>query len=136
MNDGSARDADIEILPGTTRLVSAGAALPGFCAKLPRHSKIGECVHRRISKQEYATTVPPISTVRPAALDVFLTPETQATVPAVACLYANCGFIDEFHVGILRVKTKNPALAGFSGNDLQERGPPRDIRPLGRAPTN
>jgi hypothetical protein len=55
-----------------------------------------------------------ITAIGPAPFHVFLAPETQAAVATIACLYADCRFIDEFHSGILTVDTKNPARGGAS----------------------
>ena len=53
-----------------------------------------------------------VTTVGPAALDVFLTPETQATVTSIAGDDAYRGFINEFHGSAAARDTKNPAGAG------------------------
>jgi hypothetical protein len=51
-----------------------------------------------------------IATVGPTSFDVFLAPETQAAVATIACLHADCRFIDEFHCFSLK---KTPHTAGL-----------------------
>ena len=62
-----------------------------------------------------------ITAIGPAALNEFLTAETQATVTTVARKYADSCFVDEFHGWILvdnHSNTKNPAGAGFLNKSL------------------
>ena len=114
MYDRAAGNHYVEVIARPAGFIPARTALPGLGLELPRHAEIGQCIHRWFGNQVHAAAVTAIATVRPAPFHVFLAAETQAAVATVAGYYANCGFIDEFHDGILSVKTKNPARGGVS----------------------
>jgi hypothetical protein len=110
VHDRATRNHNVEILARLAGLVAPGATLPAFRAKLASDSKIRERVQRGLGNQVNAAAVAAVATIGPASLDVFLTAKTQATVAAIACQYANCRFVDEFHCFCLK---KTPLAAGL-----------------------
>jgi hypothetical protein len=118
MDNRTARNMDIEIVTGATGLVSAFATVPALCAIPSRNSKVDQRIDGRIRDKIDAAAIPPVTTIRPASLDIFFTTETKATMTTVACLNPNCRLVYEFNINSVAAKKKNPALSGVSKMNL------------------
>jgi hypothetical protein len=97
VHDCAAGNLDLEITTGPAGLVTSGTTLPAFGPEFSRDAKVRQGVHGGVGHQVDATAMAAITTVGSASLDELLTSETQAAVPAIACLGANSCFVDEFH---------------------------------------
>ena len=91
------RHADDLVLAGLACHLPAHAALPALRAKYALVAKVDQGVEALVRDEPDAAAVAAVAAVRPAERDGFLATETHATVAAVAGMYGNFGFVDEFH---------------------------------------
>ena len=121
-DDRAAWNLHVQIIARLACLVATGTGLSAFRTELPRHTKIGERIHGRVCDHVNTAAVTAIAAVGSALFNVFFTAKTQAAVPAIACLYADCRFIDEFHCLSLQ---KTPRAAGFFSSQERHMGTKR-----------
>ena len=71
--------------------------------RIPKRYRLGEenmgfvYIMQNFQGERLVASVAAVAAIRPASLDVFFTSEAQAAVAAIACLYADSRFVDEFH---------------------------------------
>jgi hypothetical protein len=108
------RHHDLKVISGFARHIAAGATLPDFCFEPSGDTKIGQRIERRVGHKVDTATMTTVTTVRTTSGYVFFATEAQGTVAAIARLYTDCRFVDEFHC--LTLIRKTPQQRGFSND--------------------
>ncbi len=128
VNNRAARHHDIKIFTRVARPVLTGSADTALCFEFARHPEVRESIQGSIGNQVNAATVAAVAAIRPASFDVFLATEAQAAVTAIARLYTDRCFIDEFHLSAnLRIENEKPRESGaqysfFARGSIARRG--------------
>src|SRR5260370_23863367 len=84
----------------------AGVTPPAIAVLAPigsRYAKVRQGVHPLDGSQVHAAAEAAVAAVGPPERHELLAPETDAAAAAVAGLYLECRFVDEFHVGLTRM---------------------------------
>src|SRR6185437_7374636 len=91
------RHADHGVLAAATVHVAAHAILAALRLELALVAEVDQRVQAFVRDQPHAAAFAAVTAVRTTERDELLAPETGATVPAVAGLNLDEGFVDEFH---------------------------------------
>src|SRR6185312_5277044 len=79
--------------------LAAHAVLATLGAEAALMTKVDQRVEAFVGYQPHVATIAAMATVGPAERNEFLAPETDAAVAAVAGVYGDFSFVDEFHDG-------------------------------------
>ena len=96
-----------KILTASSPLVLAGPVSTGLGLEKVSISKVKQAVLSLRGLQHDAAALTAVAPIRTAPGHVLLAPETHAAVPAFACHYRDCHFVDEFH--LISIKMQLPS---------------------------
>ena len=96
-NGGPHRHRQHQLVALDAGTVTTGTRLAVLGLVLALEAVVNQRIQGFISHQVYRAAVAAVATIRPALGNVFLTPETQTAMTALARFHDNGGFVYKFH---------------------------------------